>query len=205
MVTGQSPTVVKSFEYILECYKRAENCVDQFHILDQNFDTAILYNSEQVSGYLNLNIFPKNNITLSLEYPKFNPSIPIIIRDTVVGVPGFDILFSKEENKYRFNQFWDVTKNRGEFPDGSGYPPQGQLIPGTTELLGNYAQEIAWVTLPDGYRRELNLTSLDYNKAQLQRKKFRHYLNFLTLRKEISDDMNMIVKVVNSKNQASLR
>lgn len=205
IVTGQSPTVVKSFEYILECYKRADNCVDQFHVLDHNFDTAILYNSEQVSGYLNLNIFPKNNITLSLEYPKFNPAIPVIIRDTVVGVPGFDILFSKEENKYRFNQFWDVTRDRGEFPVGSGYPPQGPLVPGTTELLGNYPEEIAWITLPDGYRRELNLTSLDYNKAQLQRKRFRHYLNFLTLRKEVSGNVNMVVKVINSKNQASLR
>lgn len=205
IVTGQSTTIVKSFEYILESYKRAANCVDQFHVLDQNFDNAIIYNSEQVSGYLNLNIFPKNNITLSLEYPKFNPAIPIIIRDTVVGVPGFDVLFSKEENKYRFNQFWDVTRDRGEFPTGSGYPPQGPLVPGTTELLGNYPEEISWITLPDGYRRELNLTSLDYNKAQLQRKKFRHYLNFLTLRKEVSGDVNMVLKLVNSKNQISPR
>jgi hypothetical protein len=205
IVTGQSPTVIKSFEYILEAYKRAANCVDQFHVLDYNFDTAIVYNSEQVSGYLKLNLFPKNNITLSLEYPKFNPAVPVIISNTVVGVPGFDILFSKEENKYRFNQFWDVTKDRGEFPNGAGYPPQGTLVPGTTTLLGNYAEDIAWVTYPDGYRRQLNLTNLDYNKAQLQRKKFRHYLNFLTLRKEISGDVNMIVKVINSKNQASPR
>jgi len=205
IVTGQSPTVVKSFEYILEAYKRADNCVDQFHVLDYNFDTAIIYNSEQVSGYLNLNIFPKNNITLSLQYPKFNPSIPVIIRDAVVGVPGFDILFSKEENKYRFNQFWDVTRDRGEFPIGAGYPPQGPLVPGTTELLGNYTEQIAWSTLPDGYRRELNLTNIDYDKDQLQRKKFRHYINYLTLRKEVSGNVNMLVKVVNSKNQASLR
>jgi len=205
IITGQSPTVIKSFEYSLESYKRADNCVDQFHVLDHNFDTAIIYNSEQVSGYLNLNIFPKNNITLSLQYPKFNPTVPVIIRDTVVGVPGFDILFSKEENKYRFNQFWDITKDRGEFPIGAGYPPQGPLVPGTTELLGSYPEQLAWSTLPDGYRRELNLASLDYNKPQLQRKKFRHYLNYLTLRKEISGNVNMIVKVMNSKNQASLR
>ncbi|BCV02244.1 MAG: hypothetical protein CM15mV51_0610 [uncultured marine virus] len=25
------------------------------------------------------------------------------------------ILYSKEEQKYRFNQFWDVTNDRGEF------------------------------------------------------------------------------------------
>ena len=205
IVTGQSPTVIKSFDYVLECYRRADNCVDQYHVLDHNFDTAIVYNTEQVSGYLNLNIFPKNNITLSLQYPKFNPGVPIIIRDTVVGLPGFDILFSKEENKYKFNQFWDITKDRGEFPIGAGYPPQGPLVPGTTELLGNYTQEPIWNTLPDGYKRELNLTNLDFAKPELQRKKFRHYLNFLTLRKEISGDVNMILKVTNSKNQMSPR
>ena len=206
IITGQSVTTIKSIEYILECYKRKpNNCVDQFHVLDYNFDKAVLYNSEQVSGYLNLNIYPKNNVTLSLEYPKFNSIIPTIIDDTVVGLPGFDILFSKEENKYRFNQFWDITKNRGEFPIGSGYPPQGPLVPGTTELLGNYVDENIWITRADGYRKELNLVNLDFNKSQLQRKKLRHYLNILFLKKEISDDVNMIIKLTNSKNQISIR
>ena len=211
IITGQTPTVVKSFEYILECYTRASNCVDQFHVLDFNFDNAVIYNSEQVSGYLNLNIFPKNNIVLSLNYPKFNPSIPMIFTNpvtglpSVTGVPGFDILFSKEENKYRFNQFWDVTNNRGEFPVGAGYPPQGPLVPNTTVLLGNYVQQLIWNSKPDGYTRELNLVNIDYNKAQLQRKKFRHYTHFLSLRKEISGNVNMILKTVDSKNQYSPR
>ena len=66
--TGTTVTTIKSVEYYLECYKRSEfNCVDQFHILDFNFDTAVLFNNEQVTGYLNLNLFPKNNVTLSLE------------------------------------------------------------------------------------------------------------------------------------------
>lgn len=203
--TGQTPTIPRSMEYILECYTRADNCVDQFHVLDFNFDNAVLYNSEQVSGYLNLNIFPKNNITLSLDYPKFNPSVPLNVNGTVTGVPGFDILFSKEENKYRFNQYWDVTKNRGEFPIGSTYPPQGPLVPGTTELLGNYTQEFIWNTDPNGYTRTLNLNNLDYAKSQTQRKKFRHYTNFLSLRKEISGNVNMILKITNSKNQLSPR
>ncbi len=53
----------RSMEYILECYRRRPgNCVDAHHVLDYNFDQAIVYNSEQVSGYLNLNIYPKNDI-----------------------------------------------------------------------------------------------------------------------------------------------
>jgi hypothetical protein len=196
IITGQTVTTVKSIEYILECYRRREqNCIDHFHVLDYNFDKAIVYNSEQVSGYLNLNIFPKNNVTLSETYPKLNQS----------NLASFDILFSKEENKYRFNQFWDITRDRSEFPIGSDYPPTGPVIPGTTVLQGNYADRNIWFTESNGYKRTLNPTNLDYNKSELQRKKFRHYLNYLTLIKEDSSDTNMILKIVNSKNQISLR
>ena len=196
ITSGQTITTMKSVEYVLECYRRKSfNCVDQFHVLDYNFDRAVVYNSEQVSGYLNLNIFPKNNITLSQTYPKLNPS----------NLSSFDILFSKEENKYRFNQFWDITKNRGEFPNGSDYPPTGPVVPGTTVLQGNYDENIIWNTSSNGYVRQLNPTNLDYAKPQLQRKKFRHYLNYLTLVREDSSNTNMILKLVNTKNQISLR
>lgn len=196
IITGQTVTTVKSIEYILECYRRRPgNCIDQFHVLDYNFDKAVVYNSEQVSGYLNLNIFPKNNVTLSQTYPKVNQS----------NLSSFDILFSKEENKYRFNQFWDITKDRSEFPIGSDYPPTGPVVPGTTVLQGNYADRNIWFTESNGYKRTLNPTNLDYNKPELQRKKFRHYLNYLTLIRENSSDTNMILKIVNSKNQISLR
>jgi hypothetical protein len=195
MVTGQTITTVKSMEYMLECYKRSEfNCVDQYQVLDFNFDRAVVFNAEQVSGYLNLNLFPKNNITLSLAYPKLN-----------LTNPSYDILFSKEENKYRFNQFWDITKDRGEFPIGSVYPNTTPVIPGTTILPGAHAQENLWVTQSNGYIKVLNPVNLDYNKDPLQRKKLRHYLNLLYLRKDISGDINMILKITNSKNQISLR
>jgi hypothetical protein len=204
IITGKTVTTIKSVEYILECYRRSSlNCVDQFQVLDFNFNKAVVFNFEQVSGYLNLNIFPKNNITLSLQYPIPNPAI--LVEPDVQPLPGFEILFSKEENKYRFNQFWDMTRDRGEFPIGSSYPPTGPLVPGTTELLGNYSQEYLWVTQPNGYIKTLNPNNLDINKAQLQRKKFRHYLNFLHLRRDVSGNVNMILKLTESKNQLSLR
>ena len=114
-------------------------------------------------------------------------------------------MFSKEENKYRINQFWDITKDRGEFPIGSGYPPSGALIPGTTTLLGNYPEEMIWDTDFNGYTRKLNLLNLDFNKSQTQRKKFRHYLNFVSLRKEISGPVSMVVKINSSNNEISPR
>lgn len=192
-ITGQTVTTTRSMEYILECYRRAKyNCVDQFHVLDYNFDKAVVFNSEQVSGYLNLNLFPKNNITLSLDYPQVN-------------LNDIDILFSKEENKYRFNQFWDITKDRGEFPVGSDYPPTGPVVPGSTILDGPYEEQNIWITSPNGYSKILNPANLDYQKPELQRKRFRHYLNFLNLSKTVSGETNMIVKIMNVKNTYSPR
>jgi hypothetical protein len=197
--SGQVTNVVKSFEYILEAYRYSQfNCVDQFQVLDANFNQAVVYNAEQVSGYLNLNIFPKNNITLSLAYPKLNQS----------NLSSFDILFSKEENKYRFNQFWDITKNRGEFPIGSTYPPTGPLVPGTTQLLGNYSNQVIWNTESNGYIKTLNANNLNYVKPDLQRKKFRNYLNYLFLSKLVEPeerDINFILKIINTKTQYSPR
>lgn len=195
ITTGQTITTVKSVEYVLECYKREKRfCADQFHVLDYNFDRLVIHNTEQISGYLNLNIFPKNNVALSLDYPKLN-----------VNGDSFDILFSKEENKYRINQFWDITKDRGEFPVGSGYPPQGPLIPGTTELLGNYTEELLWATEANGYKKSIRPQAVNYSKSSLQRKKFRHMVNYMYLSKADSRDVNMIFKLFNSKNQYSLR
>ncbi len=193
--TGQNVGTLKSIEYLLESYKRAEyNCFDQFHVLDFNFDEAVIYNSEQVSGLLNLNLMPKNNLPLSLEYPKYN-----------TANPSYDILFSKEEQKYRFNQFWDITKDRGEFPIGGSYPPTSPVIPGSTILDGNYNERHIWVTKPNGYVRELNSSNIDYQKSQEQRKRFRHYANFISLKRNISGPVNMIIKMVNTKTQMSQR
>ena len=195
IISGQDVMTTRSMEYILECYRRRSgNCVDQHHVLDYNFDQAIVYNSEQVSGYLNLNIYPKNNINESLKYPKLNGNLS-----------SYDILYSKEEQKYRFNQFWDITRDRAEFPEGSNYPPTGPTIPGTTILQGNYSSENTWITSQDGHTRILNPNNLDYNKSEIERKKFRHYLNFLNLRRNQCDDVNMIIKMSNSKNQLSVR
>ena len=131
---------------------------------------------------------------LSLQYPKLGANLA-----------SYDILFSKEEQKYRFNQFWDITKDRDEFPINSNYPPTGPLIPGTTILQGNYASENTWVTGPDGYTRVLNPNNMDYNKSELQRKKFRHYLNFLNLKRNQCNDINMIFKFSNYKTLNSFR
>jgi hypothetical protein len=152
--TGDTVTTMKNVEYVLEAYKYGTNGQDKFHLLDYNFDEAIVYNSEQTSGQLNLKLKSKSNPFAYLQYPN------------ILGSGSTDILFSKEEQKYRFNQFNDITKDRGEF---SG------------------AQNILTTTSPNGYIWTVNPIAVDYYKPALQRKKFRHNVGKVLLRKKAID------------------
>lgn len=174
--TGQAVNTIRSVEYHLESYvykgKDHDACNDdRWHDLDFNFDEAILYNSEQVSGLLKLNITPKEQPIDSLQYP-------------IINANDIDILYSKEEQKYRFNQFWDITRDRGEF--------------------SNFEQPI-FITRLNGYIKDLNANNLDYNKAQTQRKKLRHYYNKVLLRRNKSERRKMLLRLHNTKLQLSYR
>ena len=170
--TGQVVNSLRSVEYIMEAYKYAANCYDRFHKLNFNFDEATIYNTEQVSGLLKLVLSPNGNPTGILQYPIINPT-------------NINILFSKKENKYRFNQFWDITADRGEF--------------------NLAAQRPIWNTAPNGYVRVLNTNNLNYNKAPFERKKFRHYTASVLLRRLVSGDTKMLVMLADVKNLYSPR
>lgn len=169
--TGQTVNTLKSVEYMMEVFIYGPDGVDRHHALDFNFDRAILYNTEQISGNLNLTLTPKNNAPAILNYPQVNPN-------------SIDILYSKEEQKYRFNQFWDITDDRGE---------------STT------ARRLLWLTEPNGYVKQINPFAVNYAKPLFERKKFRHYQSNLLLRRSICGEHHMQLKVVNSKNQYSMR
>lgn len=170
--TIQTVNSLRSIEYTLEVYKYAGNCYDRFHVLDFNFDQAVIYNTEQVSGLLNLVLEPKNDPQALLPYP-------------IINFTDIDVLFAKVENKYRFNQFWDITADRGE------YNP--------------FAQRVIWNTGANGYIRTLNTNNLNYSKDEFQRKKFRHYTNSVFLRRKVSGDRKMLVLLTNNKNLYSPR
>lgn len=173
--TGQQVTTVRNIEYIMEAYRYAHDGQDKHHLLDYNFDKAIVYNSEQISGYLNLVLKPKNDPMGLLDYPK-------------VSSNSMTILYSKEENKYRFNQFWDITKDRGEFT----YTPIERLEP-------------MFNTLPSGYEYDINPKYVDYSKPIFERKKFRHYVNRVFLKKNASGMVKMNIKLTNTKINPSAR
>lgn len=100
--TGENITTMRNVEYLLECYRYKNNCIDKYHVLDFNFDSAQVYNSEQHSGLLKLNLKTKNNPIEDLKYPIITPNYT-------------EIPYSKEEQKYRFNMFSDLVNDRGEF------------------------------------------------------------------------------------------
>jgi hypothetical protein len=168
---GQTVTTTRSIEYILECYKYSKNCLDYNHLLNENFDRAVIYNTEQISGDLILNLSPLNNPYAINNYPIINTS-------------SIDILFSKVEQKYRFNEFWDITNDRG------------QTSANTTPM---------WVTEANGYIRNINATYVNYNKGATQRKKFRHYINKVLLKKLVSGSSKFFLKLSNNKLLASFR
>jgi hypothetical protein len=174
VATGQQVFTMRSVEYTLESFvaRNLNNCTDDFQILDYNFDEAVIWNTEQTSGLLRLNLQSKNNGIANLAYPIINPG-------------SIDILYAKEEQKIRFNQFWDITDDRGEF--------------------NPIAQRQIWNTQPNGYLKDLNPNNLNYNKLQTQRKKFRHYLNYVLFRRRVSGNVNMILRSFNEKLQYSSR
>jgi hypothetical protein len=174
--TGQMVTTVRSLEYQLETYVYKGDLIngcgdDRWHDLDFNFDKSIIYNSEQVSGLLTLIPHPKEDPLSMITYP-------------IIGGSDIQILYSKEEQKYRFNQFWDITADRGEFSN---------------------AEQNIFITQLNGYIKDLNLNNLAYSKTSDQRKKFRHYYNKVILRRTLSGNRKMLLKLNNTKLNLSIR
>ena len=174
--TGQSVNTIRSIEYQLETYvnkgEMANACGgDSWEDLNFNFDQATIYNNEQVSGLLLLNMAPYNNPWSQLNYP-------------VIGSQSIDVLAAKVEQKFRLNQFWDITNDRGEFTN---------------------AEQPVWNTSCNGYVRTLNSINLNYNKQETQRKKFRHYSNHVLLRRSISKNRKMLLRLNNTKLNLSMR
>lgn len=172
ITTPNNITTLRSIEYTLEVFKYYNDGKDYNHLLDANFDRAVIYNSEQISGLLKLNLKGKNSPLDLITYPIVTPL-------------DINILYSKEENKYRINQFWDITKDRGEF--------SGNTTP-------------MWITEENGYRKTINPSYTEYMK--LERKKFRHYGNIINLKKRNTRETNshkFILKLLNTKHLNSQR
>jgi|TARA_B110000259_G_scaffold39013_1_gene44564 membrane associated rhomboid family serine protease len=174
--TGQQVNTLRSIEYQMEAYVykglMGNACgEDKWEDLNFNFDQSIIFNNEQVSGLLQLVPTPFNNPILELTYP-------------IINTNNINILCSKVEQKYRFNQFWDITNDRGEFTN---------------------AEQPIWNTEYNGYIKNLNNINLNYLKSPLQHKKFRNYFTNVILRRTNSGNRKMLLRLNNTKLLTSLR
>lgn len=170
--SGQNVEIARSLEYLLEVYKYKNFGRDRFHVHHENFSHLVVHNTEQISPLLALN-YMSANPELNLAYPQ---------KDTANSVT-WNILFSKENNKYRVNQFWDAVKDRGEFTNSEVH-----MFP----------------TDESGYKQVVNPLAIDIDKPEEFRKKFRHYYNKFRLIKNLSGANKFICKLYNIKRVLSI-
>lgn len=171
--SGQTIETVRSLEYLLEVYEYKNFGRNRFHVHHENFDRLIVHNTEQISPMLNL-VYGTGDPEANLDYPKINTSTNV----------SWDVLYFKEENKYRVNQFFDMTKDRGEFTN---------------------AEYHLYPVDESGYKNIINPLAIDINKPEEQRKKFRHYFNKFRFIKTESGPNKFIVKLLNIKKLLSPR
>ena len=173
LITNTPPdgfTTLKNIEYWLDTWVYKDNGWDRFLQYDNNFDTLIIYNSEQCSGLLNL--LPKNtNPYLDLNYP-------------IISTSSIDVLYNLKERKYRVNQFWDITNDRGEFTN---------------------AEQQSIITDINGVDFQLNSLALNYAKPPLQSKKFRAEFNKVFLEKKNPGNNRLQLYLHKTNNQNSSR
>lgn len=82
-------------------YANSSNINRKIQPDDAYFNKAILYNDQQSSGLLLLNSKPQNNMKEYMSYPKYNSD-------------SKSILYTKSDNFYQYNTFWDVVTDKNE-------------------------------------------------------------------------------------------
>ncbi len=171
IVTGTEVTTLQSIECIVESNLYRTNQTDKFLQFDGFFDRAIIYNKEQNSGWLQLNLVPWNDPYARLAFPSLTAF-------------GTQILYSRIENKWRFQTFYDLTDDRGEF---------------------GLANVQAVNTDTNGYTFSLNPLYFNPTKQWDQKKRFRARGNFVFLRKNNPGINSLSLIISKSINQNSPR
>jgi hypothetical protein len=99
ITTGPTVTTLQNVEVIIESYLYRQNNTDKYLNYNNFVDEAIIWNREQNSGLLQLNLRPWDNPYLAQSYP-------------FADAAGQQILSSRVENTWRFNT---MTADRGQF------------------------------------------------------------------------------------------
>jgi len=163
--------ILKNIEYILEAGKYFDDGRYFHQILDDNFDTIVVHNLEQSSGYLNMKLRQRNNIAEVTNYPTLTPE-------------GWVVSYKKVEQKTRVNEFFDLTKDRGEYTKNN-YP--------------------LWTISPNGYIKTVTDAAINQGKNPFERKKFRNIWHKIYLSKIKSGERKYTFKIANANETQSPR
>jgi hypothetical protein len=170
--TQVTESILQSVEWLLESYQYAPNGTDKFLNYDQNFDQVMIYNKEQNATLQNMFLKPWNDPYAALNYPNFSG-------------PTRQVLYQKVENKYRLNDFYDYTKDRGQFFVTSNIP-----------MISTNA---------DGYTFNTNTAYFDLSKPWNQLKRMRFMGTRIFMRKMNLGKNSLTIRYANTKNQYSPR
>jgi hypothetical protein len=169
--TQVTETILQNIEWLLESYQYAPNGVDKFLNYDQSFDYFMVYNKEQNSTLQNMLLKPWDNPYAALNYPNW------------LG-PTRQILYQKVENKYRVNDFYDYTADRGQFS-----------LANTPMLTTN----------SNGYTFSTNTPYFNLLKPWNQQKRVRYTGTRIFMRKTKLGKNSLTIRYASTKNQYSAR
>lgn len=126
IITGANVTILESIEIFLEAYLYNNNQVNRFHEYDSFFDYALVYNSEQATQPMFMQLKPWDNPTAAQQFP-------------IQQSGGLSVYYTKQEQRYRIGMgLRDYTNDRGEFTLD------------TTQLMTTNPNGYTWIITP-GY------------------------------------------------------
>lgn len=169
--TQVTDTILQSIEWLLESYQYAPNGFDKFLNYDESFNQVMLRNKEQNSSLQEMLLKPWNNPYAENAYPQF------------IG-PTRTVLYSKVENKYRLNDFYDFTNDRGQFTLAN--------VPMIT-------------TDPNGYTFTTNAPYFNMLKPPMQQKRMRYMGTSIFMRKTNLGKNSLTIRYATTKNVYSPR
>jgi hypothetical protein len=164
-------TVLQSVEYLLESYQYTPDGFDKFLNYDEAFDQIMISNREQNSTLQTMQLKQWDDPYAALNFPNF------------IG-PVRNILYQKVENKFRVNDFYDYTNDRGQF------------------TLANVPMIS---TDANGYTFTVNTAYFNLLKAWNQKKRFRYTGSRIFLRKTSLGKNSLTIRYADTKQQYSPR
>ncbi len=164
-------STLQSVEWLLESYQYTQNNTDKFMNYDGGFDQVMISNAEQNSTLQGMQLKQWDAPYQALNFPTF------------LG-PTRTVLYQKVENRFRLNDFYDYTKDRGQFTLAN------------TPMI---------TTSANGYTFITNTSYFDLLKAWNEKKRLRYTGTQIFFRKTTLGNNSITLRYADTKQQYSPR